>query len=477
MTMLDKKDRPDTRSPASEAMQAELTKVRDVAGGYSTIRDKSTTYLPKHPGEQQVDYNIRLNRPTFFNAFSRSVDGLTGMVFRRNPELSDDVPETIQEHWENIDNRGTHGDVFLKEVFADALEAGHAGILVDFPVVENAEGLTIAEEKARRLRPYWVHILKEDIFSFPSVVVDGQTILAQVVIRERTFEKVGEFGEEKVVRYRVFTRGSVTIDGKVETGVTFQLWKVGEDDIPHLESPARMIRNVAEIPLIIVYGHKTGFFTSKPPLIDLATINILHYVTNSDYHHNLHMSSVPTLVIRGAGDDFKITIGPNSAVTVPEGADVKYIETSGAALGASRVALEDIKGELAVLGLSMLSAEKRAAETAEAKRMDKSEKDSALATAARSLQDAAENALLLHAQYLDPSAETSGSLTINRDFEQQQLTPQAIDVIGRLVQSGDLSQETLWQMLQEGEILPDDFDPEVERDRLDNAGLREPAEV
>jgi hypothetical protein len=434
-----------------------------VAAGYDAIKAARTEYLKKHPKESAQSYEIRLSRPVLFNAFRRTVDGLVGMVFRRNPELADDVPAPITEHWGNIDNEGNHGDVFLKNVFSDAMIAGHAAILVDYPRVGGQ--VTLAEEKARNLRPYWVHVRLEDIVNFRTTRIDGQRVLEQVTIRTVTNEPDGEFGDEPVTRYTTYRRGNVAEPSQEQRiGVRWSVELVGDDGEPHPTGEVGVVANVTEIPLVPVYGRYTGVFESVPPLKDLADRNILHYQTTSDYFHAQHIACVPMLAIIGAQEDASIEVGPNTALELPKDAKAEWIETSGAALGHTRQMLQDLNGDMAVLGLSLLQGDKRAAETAEAKRLDKSEKDSALTTAARSLEDAVELLLGFHAQHM--GLDAGGSVAVNRDFESQQMDPARIDAIARLVQQGDLSQDTLWQMLQEGEVLPDDFDPDVERERL-----------
>ena len=141
------KDRPDYQSAAVQAMLPDLTLVRDVAAGQRRITERSTTYLPQHPKEDPANYRIRLNRPTFFNAFLRTLDGLVGMVFRTSPELGNDVPAEIGKHWENIDKEGNHGEVFLKTVFADAMDAGHCAVLVDHPKVQDPKTVNLAVER------------------------------------------------------------------------------------------------------------------------------------------------------------------------------------------------------------------------------------------------------------------------------------------------------------------------------------------
>lgn len=456
------KDSPAYLTPDYNAMLPELKIVRDVDAGYKRMQEQSRVYLPQHPAERGDDYLIRLNRPSFFNGFTRTHRGLTGMVFRTEPVLGEDVKPRIAEIWENIDNQGTHGNVFLKNVFDDALVAGHAAILVDAPVVEEPSIRTRADEQRQGIRPYWVHVRKDDITNWRTVVVKGELKLDMVVIREIVDEPDGEFGIEQFRQYRVLRRN----DG----APTFELWReVGGRPAKYQE--ARAITNVTEIPLIPVYSGYVGFFLSRPPLIDLAHSNILHYQMNSDMLHAAHIANVPILFGKGFPTD-TVEIGPNSGIFIPAGGpdvDAKWLETTGAGIGLTRQILQDIEAQMAVLGLNMLKRETRAAETAEAKRLDKSEQDSALASAARSLQDAAELALQMTAEFM--KEPTGGSISVNTDFMPEGMSPQMIAEYRNLVAANQLSLETMWAILEEGGALPDDFDPDVEKEQIEAGSM------
>jgi len=449
------KDQPNVLSHTVKAMRPAIQKCRDVAGGSETIKSKNTDYLPRHPKETWDNYSIRLSRPVFFNAFKRTVKGLTGLVFRRDPVLAEDVPSRIEALWENIDNRNTHGSVFLKTVFEDAVEAGHVYVMVDVPQVEGE--LNLAQQQALNIRPYWVHYRAEDVTNLRYEYINGQLTLTQITFEITSYEGDGEFGDKEVTYYRVYKR-----EGDV---VSWEKWSKN-DKGDFIKEAGDTIVGVTEIPLAVVYGEQVGPFMSKPPLEDLADQNILHYQTNSDYHHAAHIANVPLPVVTGVGEDGKdITWGPNAALILPEGATAGWMETSGSALGHTRQMLQDIESRMATLGLNMLAREKRAAETATARRIDKAEADSALGGIARSLEDAAEILLGYTAQFM--KERSGGSIEINKDYEDQQLTPQEIDVWSRLVANGQISLATMWKMLEQGEWLPPDWTEEEERMNLE----------
>ena len=447
--------KPDYTNRAYDAMLPDLTLCRDVARGTSAVKAKGMAYLPSHPREELDDYSTRLARSLLFPMMGRSIKGLAGMVFREDIEWVD-VPPAVEAHLENIDLQGNHADVFLKQVFADALEAGHAGILVDAP--QRSEGVrTKRDETVLNLRPYWVHIKKEQLTSWRVIDVNGAQLLDQVVIKEPGVVPDGEFGEKEVVRYRIIRRGNP---------VTWETWISVENSEPVRELTGT-INNVDEIPLAIVYADQTGILTSDPPMLDLAYTTLSHYQVQSDHLTALHKASVPILAITGVDTTGTVSVGPNTTFTLPEGATVQYVEHTGAALGSTRQQMLDLKADGAAQGLAMLQHETRQAETAEAKRIDKASQDSALAVAARGLQDGTEVALGFHAQMLGLGNKGGGSVVVSRDYETMSLDAQELAAYSALVANGQISLDTLWSILAETGSLPDDFDPELERANLE----------
>ena len=154
-----KQDLPSTLSPAAVEQVPATTICRDLWPGTLSVRAKGEDYLPMAPREDRRFYNPRLALSVFFNAFRQTIVALVGLIFRKDPQLGDDVPPQIVEHWENIDLEGTHGDVFVRQVTQDAMTVGHGAILVEFPDTGGAQN----REQERDIRPYWVPYRKEDI--------------------------------------------------------------------------------------------------------------------------------------------------------------------------------------------------------------------------------------------------------------------------------------------------------------------------
>ncbi len=181
---------------------------------------------------------------------------------------------------------------------------------------------------------------------------------------------------------------------------------------------------------------------------------------------------VPYFIGRDTSKDLQ-TVDLNVEIDIASGGSIGYLEHNEAELNHIRQHLLNLKQDMATQGLAMLQRESRAAETAEARRIDKSEQDSALARAARNLEDALETALALHAQFRGVEAP---ALTLNVDYEALSLDPATITAYAALVDGSagqpKLSLETFWQILKEGGALPKGFDPDLELARIGEGALR-----
>ncbi len=105
--------------------------------------------------------------------------------------------------------------------------------------------------------------------------------------------------------------------------------------------------------------------------------------------------------------------------------------------------------------------QKLSAETAEAKRIDRSQGDSTMMVIAQNVQDMIDNCLQFHAEFLS-TPEQAGSCYVNRDFLGTRLEPQDVLALLQVYTAGTITQETFLTRLAEGEVLGDDFDIEAE---------------
>jgi hypothetical protein len=208
---------------------------------------------------------------------------------------------------------------------------------------------------------------------------------------------------------------------------------------------------------------------------DIAELNLKAYQVQSDLDNQLHICAVPMLAFFGFPSSAEeVSAGPGEAIAFPAEGKAEYIEPSGNSFESQFRRLEQIAYQINELGLSAVLGQKLSAETAEAKRIDRSQGDSTMMVIAQNMQDLIDNCLTYHAQYLNITEV--GSSYVNRDFLGARLEPADIQALLQLYTAGTITQKTLLDRLSEGEVLGDEFDIEEEIEATQAGGLIEMAQ-
>ena len=413
-----------------------------LSGTYG-IRKGHRKYLPQEVRELDEAYDNRLLRSTLAPYYVRLERMLAGMLTRK-PVRLEDVSDVVTEQLFDVDLQGNDLNVWTYETARKCIRYGHVGVLVDAPKAgENG-------------RPYYVTFTPREILGWRSEIADGKQQLTMVRLMEKITVPDGLYGEKQVEQVRVLTPGAFEIHQKDEKG-EFRLVDEGRTSL-------------SEIPFSVAYSNRVGVLESRPPLADIAELNLKAYQVQSDLDNQLHISAVPMLAIYGFPQSAEeISAGPGEALALPAEARSEYIEPSGNSYNAQFQRLDQIAQQINELGLAAVLGQKLSAETAEAKRIDRSQGDSTMMVIAQQMQDLIDNCLTFHAQYMQQSQV--GSSFINRDFLATRLEPQEIQALLQLYNAGTITQETLLNQLSAGEVLGDEFDVEEEVEATQAGGL------
>jgi len=414
-------------------------------GGTFAIRKGHRKYLPQEPREQDSSYDVRLQRSVCSPYTIRIERMLAGMLTRK-PVRLDDVTDQIREQLFDVDLQGNDLQSWLFSTSKLCLRYGHVGVLVDAP------------KAGDNGRPYWISYSPKDILGWRHELTDGQQRLTQLRLSEKILVPDGLYGEKQVEQVRVLTPGAFEIFQKDQKG-DFRVVDEGTTSL-------------SEIPFSVAYSNRTGVLESFPPLADIAELNLQHYQVQSDLSNQLHISAVPLLALFGFPQSAEeISAGPGEAFALPETARAEFIEPAGNSYDAQFRRLDQIVEQINELGLAAVMGAKLSAETAESKRIDRSQGDSTMMVVAQQMQDMIDNCLRFHADYLQESQ--AGSSLVNRDFMGARLEPQEIQALLQLYTAGTVTQETLLLQLEAGEVLGDDFDVEAEIEATQAGGLME----
>jgi hypothetical protein len=424
------------------AQEAHWMLIEDLMGGTYGMRRKHRRYLPQEPRELDESYDNRLARSVVAPYYQRLERMLAGMLTRK-PVRLEDTSDVITEQLFDVDMQNNDLNVWTYETARKLVRYGHVGVLVDAPQDGG--------------RPYWVSYTPRQILGWRTEAKDGQQALSMLRLSETVTIPDGEYGEKVVQQIRLLTPGGYQLHQKGDDG-EFRITDEGTTSL-------------SEIPFSVAYSNRVSYLESRPPLEDIAELNLKAYQVQSDLDNQLHISAVPMLAFFGfpsAAEE--VSAGPGEAIAFPADGRAEYIEPGGTSFQYQFQRLEALASQINELGLSAVLGQKLTAETAEAKRINRSQGDSTMMVIAQNMQDMIDNCLQFHAQYLGQN-EAAGSSRVNRDFMGTRLEPQEINSLLQLYTAGTITQETLLQQLSDGEVLGDDFDVEEELDATSNAGM------
>lgn len=433
----------DDACAAWHAMEPHWILIEDLLKGTYGVRQKHRKYLPQEPSEQDVSYDARLARSTVAPFLQRMERLLAGMLVRKPVRLND-ISDQVRENLFNVDMQGNDLNVWAFETAKIMLRYGHIGCLVD----AGKDGG----------RPYWVTYSPREILGWRTELKDGEQKFSQLRLLENTVEPDGLYGEKEVEQVRLLTPGAYEIHRKNDKG----------EFVLHDEGTT----SLSEIPFSVAYSQRVNWMESRPPLEDIAELNLKHYQIQSDLFNQLHISAVPMLAFFGFPQNSEeVTAGPGEAISFPPDGKAEFIEIKGTSFNAQFESLRMVEKQINDLGMAAILGTKLAAETAKSKEIDRSQGDSTMKVVAQQLQDLIDNSLLYHAKYL--ATNEVGTSFVNRDFLTTRLEPQEITSLQGLWSSGAITQETLLKQLVEGEVLGDDFDVEMELEAVAQDGLVE----
>jgi len=419
--------------------------IEQLMKGTRGIRQGHRKFLPQFPRESDESYDNRLQK-SVLSPFTKRLELMLAGMLTRKPVRLTDVSDVVTEQLFDVDLQGNDLQQWLFNTARVALRYGHVGVLVDAPAA------------GQNGRPYWVSYSPREILGWRTEITEGQQKLTMLRLAETITVPDGKYGEKDVERVRVLTPGAYEIHEKDDKGD----YNIVDEGTTSLN----------EIPFAVAYANRTGVLESMPPLDDIAELNLQHYQVSSDLSNILSVSAIPLLAIYGFPQSAEeISAGASEALALPESARSEYIEPSGNSFDAQFKQLEQIENKINGLGLAAVLGAKLVGETAEAKRIDRSQGDSTMMVVAQQMQDMIDNCLRFHAEYMQQPV--AGSSQVNRDFLGQRLEPQEIQSLLQLYTAGTITQETLLNELANGDVLSEDFDIEEEIEATQTGGLIE----
>lgn len=360
--------------------------VRALEGGTRAMREAGARYTPKTDIEtrQPARYDRRLARSVLYPGFAKTVSKLSALPFHKAPAIRGELGPNRAKLVEDADRCGTSLPVFAKTIYADAIARGMGLFLVEsIPTQIDGRGMTLKEAADSDARPYFARIAPDNFLGAAFARVVNRSVLTEFRYREDV-----EWGVDGIARQRV----------RVWTHDTVEVWEreLGSKTLDRDAEAASdggagsgyaLVETIAHgyggIPLVALYTQKVADLVAKPPLIDLAWLNVAHWNSRSMQGDALAYCRSPILKISGASTgvvDAQPVVGPGATVADrSEKLDVAFVEPAGTSLMAGEREIEMLRLEMEALGMTPLMAAAGPATATGEVRADANEKSEAQA--------------------------------------------------------------------------------------------------
>ncbi len=430
----------DTSHRSYEAMRASWKRVRDCYGGRDAVIAAGEEYLSPLPGNPESDYPTRGN---FYNGVRRTVQGLGGGIMQKAPVF--DLPRIMgEEYLKDLTLGDVSAEMLAVDTIHEVLLTGRCGILVD-----------MSSNPERKARPYAALYLTEDIVSWRLESVGGDDTLTRVILREVLEEPnpKDRFVTDTSTQYRVLELADNRYMQEVWKESSEGSGKYIKDEKEIV--PTRRGDALPFIPFVFITPTSGSPEPERPPLLDLADVNLAHWRNSADHEYGLHLVALPTPWVSGHKDkgEGELQIGPSVVWQLEKEGRAGMLEFSGEGLAAIKTAMDKKEKMMATLGARLLEEPSSVQETATAVSMRHSGEHATLRMVAQSVEERFSRVLQIIAWWVGTEVkpeEVEAFVEFNKEFWAVRATPQEVQAALLAYQADGISFPTFYERLEKG---------------------------
>jgi hypothetical protein len=404
--------------------------IHDCIKGEQAIKAASTKYLPMPNSndmsvENQARYAAYLLRAVFYNTTQKTLYGLAGQVFTKDPVI--ELPSELEVLKTDADGTNVNLTQLAKKCILKILAYGRSGILVDYPTIE--EPASKAQLEKGDIQPIIRVYNPWDIINWRTEKRGAKKVLSLVVLKETYEDPKDEFEVEILPQWRVLRLTDMGYEVSIyrQSG-TRRRGLVGFEIAEGPFHPKNFNGEpIDEIMFSFVGSESNDERIDLPPLYDLAALNVAHYRNSADYEESCFFVGQPTPVFAGLSEQWvkeilkdKVVMGSRSAIPLPTGGTAELLQADPNSM--PKEAMDAKEKQMVALGAKLVE-EKVIERTATEANIDKSAEDSILVSSAKNVTMAFSWALEKSAQFVGASIE-SIKFILHTDFQISRLTAQ-----------------------------------------------------
>lgn len=433
--------------------RAQYDKIRAVVEGEDELKKNGEVYLPRPEGLTNQQYVRYLAGNSFYAVAERTLTGLVGAVTRNQPIV--ELPSRIEPLLETATFEGNSLDVLIADTLREVLSVGRRCLVVDYPT----EGVAPAAA------PFICSFDAESILDWREELVDGRQKLTYLRLHEDNddLEDTGVEQHLVLTLEPAYTVRRYHVTRSKDTQATEQV-EIHEPITPTVNGSV-----LFDIPAVIISPRDLKVDVEKPPLLDLANVNLAHYRVSADYYWALFLTSQPQPWVAGNLNASQVpsTIGSSNLWVLPEQAQAGMLEFSGAGIAAQKTALDDLTAQMASLGARMVHSGKGRNETEGTASLRVKDELSLLHSSVVMVEAGIRKLLRIAAEWTQPGTADQVKLFLHRDFVSSQMDPATLTALIKAYTAGAISHDTFLMNLKKGELMDVNRAFEDERDLID----------
>lgn len=454
--------------------------IRDAIAGETAVKKAGDKYLPRPNAadvskENRARYAAYLTRAVFYNVTRRTLTGLLGQVFMRDPKIT--MPDAMQ----NIQDDATGSGVSLVQLAKKAVSFGIAysrcGILVDYPRTDSteysgeaAQGVTKQQQESGEIRPTLYVYSPMEIINWRVIERGAKEILSLVVLSEMfTFHDDG-FEMKQACQFRVLHLDDETGNYVVD---------IYQENTPTAIQPGSPIKKgnymlkttinptgadglpLKEIPFSFIGSENNDSSIDDPNMYDMASLNIAHYRNSADYEESCFIVGQPTPVLTGLTQEWykevlkeTVNFGSRAGIPLPTGADAKLLQAESQTM--IKEAMESKELQMVALG-AKLAQDQKVQRTAFEAKIEATAEGSVLSTTAKNVASAFQWALQFAAAWENlPNTNDDVSFELNTDYDISRMTPEEQGQVIKNWQAGAITFEEMRSALRNTGVVTED---------------------
>lgn len=426
-------------------------KMRTVFEGDKAIKANAKTYVPKNTGVSDSDYNAIIQRSVFENFTEATAKGISGLIFAKEPTIS--LPASLELLKDNIDMDDNTIVDLSQNIVNELMEVGRCGLLIDVPNIDT-KGMSKPQTDALNIRAFTKLYKSETIINWRYEAINSVNKLTLLVLHEVYEDWTDRFTSTLKNRYRVYS----LIDNVCYVEVFEENNKsfINTMDIKPVIVKGLTLNYIPFIPLTY---KDISIIPIKPPLMDIANINLNYYGVAVERRNVIHFVGNPFFMGKGIntrddkGNALTITLGSSIAQIFQEvNADMKIVETQGTGLAFNESYLNDCKSTMATLGARLLVPEANAQISENTMQMKTAGYRATIMQIANTASRAITQALKIIAEWENQNPDEV-KLELNTDYNLSEMDAQTITALVQAWQTGAIRQEDMFKKLQKGEVI------------------------